>query len=273
MSDVPVTVMFVCDTQFDRQSASPETARLMVRSVRRWHPDWGVVCGYVGDIDNSPAWLDDLQVDAAEIEPPDPVLRFMNKVETVRTWATYVANTGGYGLFLDGDVVMMRPMPEATVLSMGCVGVHSDYPNPSTRDWVGRQVYGACGVRFPGTRVRCSMYGGETWPTLNVGAFWLRHDVIEEVAELWLKFSHEVKDVLRGDTRTFSEQTALMPTLDKLGVGYQLLNAAYNWNGTIFPSKQCPEITGEPVVFNHYHRADVLESDPDLKALVEALRT
>lgn len=272
MQDVPVTVLFVCDNEFDRQSASPETARLMVRSVKRYHPDWMICCGYVGDLDDRPGWLEELNVGVLPIEPPDPVLRFMNKVETVRAWAPVVEECGGYGLFLDGDVLMCRQMPmDVLAAGMGCVGVHSDYPNVSTRDWVGRQVYGSCGVRFPGVRAKCTMYGGETWPTINVGAFWLRADVIRKVSQLWLEHSHKVKDALRGDTRTFSEQTALMPTLDKLGIGYQLLNAAYNWNGTIYPSDKAVEVAGEEVVFLHYHRSDILSSDPAAQRVLEAL--
>lgn len=268
MPETPVSVVFVCDSNFDRQSASPETARLMVRSVKHYHPEWGVFAGVVGD---PPAWLEEEGVRWVPVIPPDQQLRFLNKVEALRVLGPAVVDHhmaqgvggdgGGYTLFLDGDVLMCRRM-DVGKLAMRCVGVHSDYPNESTRDWVGRQVYGACGVRFPPTRAQCTMYGGETWITLNVGAFWLVSQDVADVAALWLENAHKVKDVLRGNVRTFSEQTALMPTLDKLGIGFQLLSAAYNWNGTIYPTTDCPKITGEEVVFLHYHRTDILSSDP-----------
>lgn len=253
-----VTLVFVHDTDCDRPSASPEAARMMVQSVRHWEPSWKVRAATVGGPPSG--WLTDLGVDTFPIDPPDSDLRFVNKVRALAACAP----DSGHLLFLDGDVLMCRPL-DVDLGDLGVLGVHIDYPNPGTRDAYVNGMYRWCGVPPPAPSAKMvpTMYGEPVFPALNVGMFIVRHDWCRTLAERWLMFY----DLVRGvggpasgglnleSARGYTEQMVVMPALASLGLAVTWLDARYNWNGTIAAAPN-------DVTFLHYHRPDVLDTDP-----------
>lgn len=242
-----VTVLFVSDEFYDRPSSSPTACRRLVASVRRMCPTWRIVAGTVGV---PPDWLQNSEVIAAPIEPLDSVNRFSNKIAALRDCNI----KSGWVLFLDCDVLLCKDI-RCLDLSYQVAGVHSDYPNESTREGNGKAVYRRCEVPFPRQRVPCTMYGEATYPTLNAGVLFFHTDILPGLVDTWIRFFRRCRSLRLGSCNTYIEQMCLMPALNVRGISYNLLSAEYNWNGTIAPAT-------DEVAILHYHREDILQSDP-----------
>ncbi len=242
-----VHVCFVFD---GKESKYVRFADLLVRSLRLYVPDWPITCGVVEGDHVPPMWDG---VEFFKIIPPDEEIRYANKVELLRLLSPREDRV----LFLDTDVLVLR-RPEFPDVTKDLVAVHMDWASQCTNEKVFRDTYRALGVQFPKERIPCTMYGPDLPPIVNAGMLLFQSRVLPEFTEHWLRNFHALKTAeWAGRNKGFTEQTVILPTLAKLGMTYQLLDADWNWNGTIWPSR--PNKT----VFLHYHRADVLDTDPE----------
>ena len=236
-----IGITYVCDPQANRHSASVANCNLLHKTVSHYAPD-------------VPMWP--YNVHAAV----DEELRYANKITAIGC----ADIRQGYLLFLDSDVILCRTPEWPDLQGIAIAGVHMDYPSEPTYDGFAIPVWKDCGQSYPSKRVKCTMYGGSTTPVINSGVLFVRWDVCGPLARVWETFFHGVKDKpYMTHHRSYAEQMTLMPAIAALGLDYQLLPVHWNWNGTIFPSDRCHMIEPhQEVTFLHYHRQDVLSTDP-----------
>ncbi len=253
--------VLVYDSRASHKSADPDHSELLVKSIRLFDKDSDIRCGCP---DKTPPWASKYKVDCYTFKAPHEELRYANKIECIYT--TCDSSRDEILLFLDNDVLMCNPLPLDVISPRDCIaGVHMDYPSEPTREGFARPIFQTCGVEFPKKWVPCTMYGGPTYPIINSGVLFINSGIAKTLCSTWLDFFYLLVDKHpKGFPIGYLEQVTLMPAILANSYLYKLLPVQYNWNGCIEKSKK-------DVVFLHYHRDDILETDHLASITIKAM--